>query len=264
MLLSLLNILRFGVASVFLKPSELAELLGRSMVVDLRRYPDYMSGHIPDAVSIPFHYFSTLKGLALYPPMGEDLERLSTRFGGLKGPVVLYDEDGCRGACRAAYTLELLGVGARVLEGGFEGWRKQGFPVEADGGHPTYHGSRQLSYVKKPIDKADLLRLLEEDKVLVVDTRHPAQYRAARIPSSINIPWQLVFSEDGFLRGDWRSGVEAALDLSENVRVVTYCDEGTNSSLVMYALRMAGVEAECYLPSFNEWGSDPELPKESG
>jgi 3-mercaptopyruvate sulfurtransferase SseA len=117
--------------------------------------------------------------------------------------------------------------------------------------------------VKKPIDKADLLRLLEKKEVLVVDTRHPAQYRAARIPSSINIPWYLVFSEDGSLRGDWRSSVEAALDMSENVRVVTYCDEGTNSTLVMYVLRMAGVEAECYLPSFNEWGSDPDLPKES-
>lgn len=249
---------------VFLKPSELAELLGRSMVVDLRRYPDYRSGHIPNAVSVPFHYFSTLRGLALYPPLDEDLGRLSTRFGGLKEPVILYDEGGCRSACRAAYTLELLGVEARVLEGGFEGWRKHGFPVEADGGHRTSPGSRQLSYVKKPIDKADLLRLLEEKEVLVVDTRHPAQFRAARIPSSINIPWYLVFSEDGSLRGDWRSSVEAALDMSENVRVVTYCDEGTNSTLVMYVLRMAGVEAECYLPSFNEWGSDPDLSKESG
>jgi rhodanese-related sulfurtransferase len=79
------------VVKVFLKPSELAELLGRSMVVDLRRYPDYRSEHIPNAVSVPFHYFSTLKGLALYPPLDEDLG------------------------------------GARVLEGGFEGWRKHGF-----------------------------------------------------------------------------------------------------------------------------------------
>jgi thiosulfate/3-mercaptopyruvate sulfurtransferase len=250
--------------SVFLKPPMLTELLGRSTVVDLRRYPDYRSGHIPNAISIPFHYFISLRGLALYPPLGEDLSRLSTWLSSSKNPIILYDEGDCKSACRAAYTLEHLGIDARVLEGGFEGWRKNGFPVEVDGGHPTTHGSGQLNYVKKPIDKADMLKFLEEGKVLIVDTRHPEQYKAARIPSSINIPWYLIFTDDGALKDDWRRVIGTVVNSFGDTRVVTYCDEGMNSTLVMYALRMSGIKAECYLPSFNEWGSDPDLPKERG
>jgi len=255
------------VVSVFVKPSELAGLLDKSIVVDLRRYPDYRAGHIPKAVSIPFHYFNTLNGLAFYPPTGEDLQKLSTRLCVvIAEPMILYDEGRCSTACRAAYTLELLGVKAKVLEGGFEKWSNQGLPVEKDGTHHTKPCSRMLNYVKKPIDKNDVINIIRDGGSILVDTRHPTQYRASRIPSSVNIPWHLFFSEEGSLslsNGWWRF-VEEVLGKPRGVKVVTYCDEGRNSSLVMYMLRMAGFEAECYLPSFNDWRSDPELPKERG
>jgi rhodanese-related sulfurtransferase len=105
-----------------LEPVSRADLLKRAkrrgiVVLDVRPYDEYASGHIPGAISVP-------------------LEELEQRLASLPGDaeIVAY----CRGpycllAPRAVELLRERGFHARRLEDGLPEWRLAGLPVAVGG-----------------------------------------------------------------------------------------------------------------------------------
>jgi rhodanese-related sulfurtransferase len=106
-------------ANDLISPQELREQLAsstRPMVIDVRGAGEYSNGHVQGAVNIPLGQLS--KKLASIPH-----DQL----------VVTYCNMHHRGESRgerAAALLRELGFQARALDGGYPGWKEQGFQVE--------------------------------------------------------------------------------------------------------------------------------------
>ena len=82
-------------------------------IVDVREYEDYIDGHIPFAVHIPFKH------------VGEDLKMLNKE----KITVVYTYTDSCPRAYKTALKLVENHYPAIVLRGGFKQWKKFDFDI---------------------------------------------------------------------------------------------------------------------------------------
>ena len=87
-----------------------------SLIIDVRGSAEYTAGHIRGAVNIPLGQLS--RKIKQIP---------------LEQPVVTYCNMHHRGESRgerAAAQLREQGYQAQTLDGGYPGWKEQGFPVE--------------------------------------------------------------------------------------------------------------------------------------
>ena len=91
--------------------------LDKFVLIDLREYNDYIKGHIPYAVHIPFE------------KLEENMEMLS------KDKInILYGYSlTCQRQQVAAYFLADKGYPVRELVGGFKGWKKRDYEIIENG-----------------------------------------------------------------------------------------------------------------------------------
>lgn len=185
-------------------------------------------------------------------------------------PVVFYDE-GSLFAARGWWQLAYLGYGLpRVLDGGVPAWTQAR--------ESTERGAVSVAPVEAPpVDaavrrdllatKADVLAALDDPGVVLVDARSPDEYAGGRIPGAKNRPYTenaaaeqpAVYLSPEMLREQY-----AALGVTPDRRVMTYCATGVRGSVAMFSLLLAGfTDVALYLGSWNEWGADPETPKET-
>lgn len=82
-------------------------------IVDVRDYDDYIDGHIPFAVHVPF----------------ADFENHLVMFEKDKLNIVYCESEFCSLACKSAYLLASKGYPVRVLIGGMRVWKKLGYDV---------------------------------------------------------------------------------------------------------------------------------------
>lgn len=95
-----------------------------SLVLDVREANELdEKGRVPDALHVPRGLLEA--NADPESPMAN--ERLTAERDG--GTVDVLCASGARAAMAAA-TLDRMGYRARVIEGGLEGWRKAGLPVE--------------------------------------------------------------------------------------------------------------------------------------
>lgn len=80
---------------------------------DLREYEDYVKGHIPYAIHIPF----------------DQLEDQLVKFSKDKVNVLYSYSFLCQRSQKAAYFLADEGYPVRELIGGFKGWKKRDFDI---------------------------------------------------------------------------------------------------------------------------------------
>ena len=85
------------------------------VLLDVRGPGAFAAGHVPGAVSLPHRTISE-STLAIYP--------VDTVF------VVYCAGPHCNGADRAAVRLSRLGRKVKLMIGGVEGWRDEGFELE--------------------------------------------------------------------------------------------------------------------------------------
>ncbi len=77
-------------------------------IVDVREYDDYIDGHIPYAIHVPF----------------SDLENHLVMFDKDKLNIVYSSSEYCTLACKTAYILADKGYKVKVLSGGMYIWKK--------------------------------------------------------------------------------------------------------------------------------------------
>jgi thiosulfate/3-mercaptopyruvate sulfurtransferase len=287
--------------SPLIRPTALADLLAdlpatdpeasRPVLLDVRwrltgppAYPDYLVGHLPDAVFVDL-------GTVLADPPGPagrhplpDTTRLveSLASAGVcdDSTVVVYDDADGSVAARAWWLLRLLGLApaqVMVLDGGWAAWTAEGHPVSTTTPDPrrgNLSAGRAAEPSGMPVLDADQAADLARTGTLL-DARAPARYRgdtepvdprAGHIPGALNAP----FSEHLGPDGRWRDPAELAerfrgLGVDAEGAVGAYCGSGVTACSVVLAAEYAGLRdprspVALYAGSWSHWSADPARP----
>ena len=285
---------RFGTAAeaagwhrpdIALDARELAEALTSPTlrILDVRPMERFELGHVPSAQSVERSDYSggPIPGVSLSI---DALQELLQSRGIHQGDTVVLMGDGGPEPYRLWWTLHQVGgLEARVVDGGLDAWKALGERLAMGPGLTVEPGDvvlaggpgQALMWSELPD-----LRASHPD-LQWVDTRtdaeyqgiehHPKAARAGHIPGARHVLWtDVLYEESGVphLRAP-----EEVLDvltgagIDPDGPIVTYCQSGTRSSALYYAMLQAGVSAEHlwnYDGSWAEYSRLDELPVELG
>jgi thiosulfate/3-mercaptopyruvate sulfurtransferase len=264
--------------------AELAKALGAPSLalLDVRPPDRFDLGHIPGARQLyRGDYASTdeIPGMSRTP--GE-LEQLLRERGIREGSTVVIYGDGGPEPYRLWWTLRsVTDFGSRVLDGGLQAWKAAGHFVAGGVGLALAAGDVSLGVPAAPpiqhwpetsvfIDQNPGAQLVDTRSAVEFSgrERHPKAARAGRIPGAVHLDWVEVLRDadaDHRLRSPselrellLRHGVAA------DKPIVTYCQSGTRSAAVYFALLQLGLGRDDTLNYDGSWAeySRLDLPAE--
>lgn len=244
---------------------------------------DFLESHIPGAVYTSLDKdLSDLskRGLGRHPlPDPEAFAGTLSGWGLRAGQrVVVYDDaGGALAAARLWWMLEMAGVPASVLDGGWQAWLDAGQPVESGAAKP-----REVSSLTLPFDPRhvvyyeELQKLLGQTAILLLDARAPPRFRgehepmdrvAGHIPGAHNRPFSQNLAADGHFKNadSLRAEFAAAIAGHAPEQVVHMCGSGVTACHNLLAMEAAGLHgSRVFAPSWSGWSSDPSRPVATG
>lgn len=260
--------------AVLISTAELAEIGARVRLIDAENAENHARAHLPGAVNL---YYLDLEdaeenaksGLPITPRLAASkLEALGIAR---DTPVVVYDSGNGRAASGVWYILRFIGhQDARVLDGGFRKWLKEGRPVTQEAIVPkkaVYHVQPRQEWALKT-------EALTAGKPLLLDARSIAEYagkedggakQAGHIPGARSLPWDLRAGPvETFKPAEEMRRVLAQAGVTPDKEIVAYCNPGIGrSTFLLMALEQLGFEkVKVYPGSWIEWASDPARPIE--
>jgi thiosulfate/3-mercaptopyruvate sulfurtransferase len=250
--------------------SQISKSQNQTIIVDTRSFPEYKKGHIPGAVNIDLfqhHWFDTSKrGI-------KDFNRQSRMLLsniGIKSDslVVLYDNVSGISAARGVWLLLYFSYKrVNMLDGGFERWKKSGYPIEVKSNvltHSKFRGKVDNNIISTA---EEVKKSLNKKNMVVLDARNIKEYngsdvRAARrghIPSAVNIDWENNIENGIFKTKERLSKIYSKIP--KNAQIITYCQGGYRAANAFLVLKMLGyTNVKMYLGSWGEWGNKIDLP----
>lgn len=239
-------------------------------------YDDYLTSHIPGAVFIDWVKEITDPDDPRHARLAKPDRYAAAMSRAGIGPnthVVAYDDAGGLFASRMWWSLSYYGhTRVSVLDGGWQKWITEGFPVTAEMPHiaPT-------AFVPNPnpaiFRSSDQVQQAIGTGALILDARSPEEFagqyaravRTGHIPGAHNLPRSTLISAEGMLLPpeELRRMFEAAGAQGDGQEVITYCNAGVSASMALLAYRVAGFEGGAvYDGSWKDWGNDPARPIE--
>jgi thiosulfate/3-mercaptopyruvate sulfurtransferase len=233
--------------------------------------PDYEAGHIPGAVYVSLEddlSDHSRTGLGRHPlPTGAAVQDAARRWGLRQGsPVVVYDDGNRAGSSRAWWVLTAAGIpGVRILDGGLAAWTAAGGELQIG---PVTPAPGDITATHDDLYAGGLPTLTAEQVATgsvgtLLDARAPERFRgevepvdavAGHIPGARNLPSMTVLDADGgFLPETALAPLLRGVDFAGGVGV--YCGSGVTASVVLAALRSAGVEAALFPGSWSQWSA---------
>jgi thiosulfate/3-mercaptopyruvate sulfurtransferase len=177
--------------------------------------------------------------------------------------VVAYDDSRCAFAARLWWLLQYLGhQRVAVLDGGFGGWEKAGYPLTNT--IPQASTATFLPQIKQDmvVDINAVKSKKDLPEVVLVDSRESDRYRGERepidkiaghIPGAVNYPWQEVTDSSGYLlspaaqRRRWEN-------LATSGEIIVYCGSGVTACVNLLSLELAGISTgKLYAGSWSDW-----------
>lgn len=177
--------------------------------------------------------------------------------------VVAYDDSRFAFASRLWWLLRYLGhEQVAVLDGGFAGWQKAGYPVSEvipESGMGTFVPQLQAqkvvdyTYVKNRKDRPDVVLVDSRESDRYRGEREPIDKIAGHIPGAVNYPWQEVTDADGCLlpQSEQRQRWE---QLETAKEILVYCGSGVTACVNLLSLEIAGISTgKLYAGSWSDW-----------
>lgn len=180
--------------------------------------------------------------------------------------IVLYDDSRGAYACRAWWLLRYLGLEKiRILNGGWQAWRAQGFATQAGpGAQPdpmlpalaVQPGQLALIHSQQLLTPDPQRRLVDaRERNRYLGLEEPIDPIAGHIPGAKNLPWMSATDERGyFLDADqqWARWQQAGL-AEPDANTWVYCGSGVTACVNLFALWLTGRQAGLYAGSWSDW-----------
>ena len=273
--------------SPLISPEELLDTLAAHTFLDVRWQlgradgrEQHDAGHIPGAayVDLPTDLADPpgRRGRHPLPDPGRFAAAMRRCGVSSERSVVVYDATSGQAAARAWWLLRHHGhPDVRLLDGGWEWWRRVGGPVEAGQVVPP-PGDFRAGPGRLPVVDARGAASLAAEGVLY-DARAPERFRgdvepvdpvAGRVPGAVNVPTVRNLVAEGDRAGRFLDQAELAeeyrLALAPDASVGVYCGSGVTAAHDVLALDLLGVSAALYAGSWSEWVTDPSRPVARG
>ncbi len=264
----------------FVSTQWLGDHRDKAVVVDVRKGPLYLLGHIDGAHHVKRDEFlETRNGVKSLVPGSAKTAALLGRLGVTpETPVVVYAEDNNPYAARLVWSLHYNGhKNAYVLDGGYDKWSVEGratslFPTAAPVA-VDYRLNEQTEYLDARADADYVYTRLENPGVVVWDTRRSAEYegtevradRGGHIPGAVHLNWEDLQTEvNGVKVLKNRSEIIALLQskgITSEKEIIAHCQTGIRSSYATLVLLGLGYQrASNYDGSWIEWANNTTLP----
>lgn len=241
----------------------------------------YLAGHIPGAVYVSLEDDLTdhsRTGLGRHPlPTGPAVQAAARRWGIRQGqPVVVYDDWNRAGSARAWWVLAAAGLrDVRILDGGLSAWTTAGGALQSGAVSPAAGdavvGYDDLYSGGLPVLTAE--QVAARGGLTPLDARAPQRFRgevepvdpvAGHIPGAHNLPSTSVLDAGGEFLPDARlTAVFDEAGIGPDSTLGAYCGSGVTASVVLAALRAAGVDAALFPGSWSQWSGE-HRPVETG
>jgi thiosulfate/3-mercaptopyruvate sulfurtransferase len=247
----------------------------KPVILDARPRADYEKGHIPGAAWVDHGEWSKSFN------DGKAEEEWSKRIGALGldagSTVVIYDDNQAKDAARIWWLLQYWGVeNARLLNGGWSGWKSEGRPVETDAFVPKPTKFEASPRKSRLSTKDQILKSLGTGKLQIVDSRSEDEHcgveklrnrKAGAIPGAKHLEWSDLldpktqrFKPAAELRQIFK---DAGVDVSKPT--ATHCQSGGRASVMAFGLELMGADAVSnYYRGWSEWGNADDTTVEPG
>lgn len=264
---------------VMVSVAELAKALGapRLVVLDVRPEERFAEGHVPGARQLGRDDYSVPTPIPGLSRNADELRAMLRSRGVDAGDAVVLMGDGGPEPYRLWWTLRTVaGFEARVLDGGLQAWKAAGHRLAGGAGIEVAAGD----VVVEPPSQPPALQWPEVDAYLrshpdatLVDTRSAVEFsgeekdrnadRAGRIPGSRHLDWVEVLrdlDEDHRLKSpDELRALFSSRSIAMDAPVVAYCQSGTRSAAVFFALHQLGVASDTLLNYDGSWAEYSRL-----
>jgi thiosulfate/3-mercaptopyruvate sulfurtransferase len=240
---------------------------------------EYAAGHIPGAVFFDQDAIADhTSGLPHTIPSPEFFAAEMGKLGiSATDTIVVYDGPGIFTAPRVWWLLRTMGArSVFVMEGGIDGWKKEGRPLQTDLPEPApavFH----TNFNPYAVTSFEEMRgIVTTGARQIADARGPGRFtgeeaepragmRSGHMPGARNMPAG-SFSADGRFKDLAelrRLFADAGIDLGKPV--VTSCGSGLTAAIITLALHSLGHEDNTlYDGSWSQWGGRDDTPVATG
>lgn len=237
------------------------------VLIDVRAEADYVAGHIPGAINIPFTALTDpatpIEGMLR--PQAE-LAAMLGRAGIDAGTrVFLYDDRGGFRAASLFWLLETYGHrDVALLDGGIGAWTASGRNLSTEPtAWPEEPATFTVAFTPRRDASADwIMERREDNETIVIDVRPENLFAEGHIPWAENLPWSANLDADGtMLEPADLAARFASAGVEPEDNVVFHCQTGEASAHSYFALRLLGFpRVRVYHRSWAEWGTAGDLP----